>query len=492
MMRSRLERDRSLLRDDFPKFSLYFVRYNERSDPDDVSEVNPPPGYLEADVVSANMSPAGVFSIQAAKHDQKREYGRLDAVLRKACKAVPFFTDTINDRIWENLPGSSSSLADVSWLAILVELEMQGLHRPKQLPSFWITHGDAESLGRLMRRTAEAGENATREFDWFIRVDDIVESSRDAVDILLDWTSEDETNSETKLTQKDYFSDHRGSGPSYGDPNPSGKHFEQDPVGAFLKECQKFVNLRQSEMLLSQSMDSLSEESLSARAEQILETQSNCFRVRNSLQSLADDVASEVIRAGKDPSPIYGIVMSAEQDANKFFEHWRVVNPLLKTVRLLTTKHNIVNECNQADVSVEEQVGTLLETLDSIGPGTTKIATPEPEVDGNEDGTESVSTDEELHLAMLASLTETQRSKVFCGRIWLTYRTAMESKGMKPHEIRRQDCFDIAVANGWPANEKELFVEYCTAGVRPKEKWTPWVLGTVGEKISLRNFLKRL
>ena len=175
--------------------------------------------------------------------------------------------------------------------------------------------------------------------------------------------------SASSVDDHEYFSDHRGTGPSYGDPSPSGEHWEPDPVNAFLSECQKFVNLRRTESLLPRSIDSLGDELLSEHTQQILDSQSNRFRIRNSLQSLQDDVATEVIKIGRDPAPIYAIVMSAEQDASKFFEHWRTVNPLLKTVSLIMNNQpsGEPTRSNQGKVATGESAEPLT-PIDQLQP----------------------------------------------------------------------------------------------------------------------------
>lgn len=136
-------------------------------------------------------------------------------------------------------------------------------------------------------------------------------------------------------TPTDYFSDHRGSGASYGDPNPENAHYEPDPLGAFIRECERYVWLLQAEQLHSQSLAFIEEGLVDDRLDKLLKHQSDRGAVRNSLQSLADDVAAIVVSVGKDPSAIYSIVKSAAHDVSKFHDNWRIVYPLLSTVSLL-------------------------------------------------------------------------------------------------------------------------------------------------------------
>ncbi|QDV44985.1 hypothetical protein Enr13x_48580 [Stieleria neptunia] len=179
-------------------------------------------------------------------------------------------------------------------------------------------------------------------FTW--TVDKYLRSSSIAAGILADivngkLTIDSSIDTTTEAVSSDdrssYFSDHRGSGASYADPNPTGEYREVDPVSAFLVECEKFIDLRQQEIAKDRSTnwEILSDEAFEIATDVVSEFGRSRRRVRNSLQSLADDVAAIVESVGKPSEPIYGIVMAAEHDVNQFFERWRVVNPLLRAVR---------------------------------------------------------------------------------------------------------------------------------------------------------------
>ena len=97
--------------------------------------------------------------------------------------------------------------------------------------------------------------------------------------------------------------------------------------------------------------------------------------------------------------------------------------------------------------------------------------------------------------AILAKLSETQRSYVFCGRIWSEYRQQQEaliregSRRRTPGRVQIAEAFPTAKANGWPEDQLDEFIKCAREGIKKEKPWTDFVEGSKGEKIPLEKFL---
>lgn len=96
--------------------------------------------------------------------------------------------------------------------------------------------------------------------------------------------------------------------------------------------------------------------------------------------------------------------------------------------------------------------------------------------------------------AMLAGLSQAQKSYIFCGRIWRDYRNeqhALINKGERKRTrngVQIEECFPVAEKNGWTYG-LEKFIAHAKEGIKKREKWTEFVEGSKGEKIPLKKFL---
>lgn len=132
-----------------------------------------------------------------------------------------------------------------------------------------------------------------------------------------------------------YFSKHRGNGKSYGDPNPTGDHIVDDPIGAFIEECGNFAWEKQHYDRLSDlfNPDECSDEILDEKLVELRKLSSKRFRIRNSLQSLEDEVVDICLGVDLDPKPVHLIVQAVEHNESTFNEHLPNAIALLKTAK---------------------------------------------------------------------------------------------------------------------------------------------------------------
>ncbi len=137
------------------------------------------------------------------------------------------------------------------------------------------------------------------------------------------------------LNPDDCFSDYRGSGPSYADPSPTGEHQAPESVTAFIWESQKYLRLQdeESEKLRATDWGLLTDDEVAQRWQQVFDLQGQRWRVRNSLQSLVDDVAEIVAGSGGNPEAVVAVVMATEHDESQFAERWQQASPVLRAAR---------------------------------------------------------------------------------------------------------------------------------------------------------------
>jgi hypothetical protein len=132
-----------------------------------------------------------------------------------------------------------------------------------------------------------------------------------------------------------YFSKHRGNGKSYGDPNPSGNQIVNDPIGAFIEECDNFAWTTHHYERLSDSVnpDAYCDKILDEKLVEIDKLSRKRFRIRNSLQSLEDEVVDICVGVDLDPRPVHLVVQAVEHNVTTFNEHLPNAIALLKTAK---------------------------------------------------------------------------------------------------------------------------------------------------------------
>lgn len=236
------------------------------------------------------------------------------------------------------------------WLAVLHLLEsfglIQGIGEARTidddqvhkmiLASCEVAHGRMDEEGH------KAAMQAIRRAGFTYTVKRFVRSSALAAGILHDIvTGELAADPRTAIAPPiegkpdDCFSDYRGSGPSYADPNPTEDHRVTEPVAAFIWESQKYLRLQDEEAgkLCATDWDLLTDDEVVQRWQQVDDLQGQRWRVRNSLQSLVDEVAELVAASGGNPEAVIAVVMATEHDESQFTQRWQEAAPVLRAAR---------------------------------------------------------------------------------------------------------------------------------------------------------------
>ena len=236
------------------------------------------------------------------------------------------------------------------WLAVLHLLESFGLIQgigeahtieDDQVHKMLVASGEV-AHGRMDEDGYEAAMQDIRRAGFTYTVKRFVRSSALAAGILHDIvTGKLAADPRTAIAPPiernpdDCFSDYRGSGPSYADPNPADDHRVTEPVAAFIWESQKYLRLQHEEAdkLRATDWDLLTDDQVAQRWQQVDDLRGQRWRVRNSLQSLVDEVAELVAESGGNPEAAIAVVMATEHDESQFAQRWQEAAPVLRASR---------------------------------------------------------------------------------------------------------------------------------------------------------------
>lgn len=151
-----------------------------------------------------------------------------------------------------------------------------------------------------------------------------------------------------KLESLPLFNKHRGRGPSFGDPNPpENLPALADPIGAFLEELDEWTDAENSFNKIAIGKGDLSD----SDAWELMAQKNKKFSVRNSLQSMADDVATLIIEAGEDPKIFFELVHCVGRAAPKVRELKISVVAVLRATKVkLASNRKKQSEANSQSV----------------------------------------------------------------------------------------------------------------------------------------------